>query len=156
MGTPSKHKASIVLSHCWICQARFLGDGGTEPREDHHMIPRASGGVDGPTVTLCDSHHSKTHALATALKFSKPYFGILRGESTERSKKLLYLANLIHNADLATRNDPNKAATAVLILNARHKNMVDMLKKIYPQAKSREAILLLALEALYTKSFIPK
>ena len=110
--------------------------------------------MDGPTISLCDTHHSKLHRIAMALKASKPFFQILHGEDAERTKKLLYMANAVHNAELSTRNDPNKAASALLSLNARHKTMIDKLKRIYPKAKSREAIVLLALEAMYTRHFV--
>jgi hypothetical protein len=156
MSKPSSHPSSIILDHCWVCQAKFLGSGGTEPKEEHHIIPRAYGGSDGPTVSVCDSHHHKLHDIALKLKSNKPFFEALKGESQEAIKKLLYLANAVYNAELATRNDPNKAASAMLLLNARHKSMIDTLKKIYPQAKSREAILLVALETLHAKHFVAK
>ncbi len=154
MGQPSKHPSTILLPHCWVCEALFVAHGGTEIPEEHHVIPCAYGGTDGPTISLCDTHHSKLHRIAVALKASKPFFQILQGEDPGKSKKLLYMANAVYNAELATRNDPNKAASAVLSLNARHKNMIDKLKKIYPQAKSREAVLLVALEALHARHFV--
>lgn len=154
MGKPSSDSRSIVLQHCWVCEARFIGDGGTETREDHHIIPRAYGGVDGPTVTLCDSHHSKTHSIALKLIHNKPYFALLNGESKPRIQKLLYMANCIRNAELAMRNDPNKSAAAMVVLDARRKKMIDDLKTVYPNAKSREAILLVALEMLHGRHFI--
>jgi hypothetical protein len=153
MGEPSKHPKSIVLNHCWICQVRFIGDGGTEPREDHHIIPRAFGGTDGPTVTLCDSHHTKVHRIAEALRYKKTYFPITKGESPDRVNKLVYLAVQIQNAYLALGNDPNKLASVMVALNGKQKLMVDQLKKVYPRAKSREAILLFALESLYSRHF---
>lgn len=154
MAKPSSDPRSIVLDHCWVCAAKFTDNGGTETREEHHIIPRAYGGEEGPTVTLCDTHHSKLHRIAVCLKTGKPFFNFLQGESPDRNKKLLYLANAVHNAELATRNDPNKAASAVLSLGARHKEMIEQLKKVYPQAKSREAIMLLALEHLHRKHFV--
>lgn len=153
MGEPSKHPKSIVLNHCWICHVRFIGDGGTEPREDHHIIPRAFGGTDGPTVTLCDSHHTKVHRIAEALRYKKTYFQITKGESPDRVNKLVYLAAQIQNAYLALGNDPNKLASVMVALNGKQKLMVDQLKKVYPRAKSREAILLFALESLYSRHF---
>lgn len=154
MGKPSNHPSSIVLDHCWICSAKFTGNGGSAVREDHHVVPRAFGGVDGPTVTLCENHHGKLHRIAVALKAGKPYFENLQHEDIYKVKKLLYLANQVYNAELVMRNDPNKAASVMMTLNARHRGMVDSVKKIYPQAKSREAVFLLALEALYSKHFI--
>lgn len=154
MGKPSNHPSSIVLDHCWVCEARFIGTGGLEMREDHHVVPRAYGGVDGPTITLCTGHHTKLHEIAKCLIKGRSHFHLLHGEDQTQIKKLLYLANAVYSAELATRNDPNKAASVMLTLNARHKHMVDSLKKVFPQAKSREAVFLIALEALYHKHFI--
>ncbi len=155
MGLPSKHPSSIVLDWCWVCNEKFVGRGGTSICEEHHIVPRAYGGTDGPTVSLCDTHHSKLHRIAVCLKTKKPFFEILRNEGPDTTKKLLYLANAVYNAELVTRNDPNKAASAILSLNAKHKEMIDRLRKVYPQAKSREALLLLALEALHARHFVP-
>lgn len=156
MGEPSKHPKSIVLDHCWICGARFVGKGGVEQREDHHIIPCAYGGVDGPTVTLCTTHHSKLHDIAVARKSGRNYQTSLMGEPPQNVKHLLWLANQVVNAELAVRNDPNKAASVTITLNARGKMQVDQLKHVYPKARSREAILLLALEHLYSKHFVTK
>jgi hypothetical protein len=118
------------------------------------LVPRAYGGVDGPTVTICDSHHTLVHNVGLCLIKSKPFFPFLKGEADgDRRQKILYLATCIANAEQATRNDPNKAATAVLTLNAKHKSMIDSLKKVYPTLRSREAVLLQALENLHHKHF---
>lgn len=154
MGQPTKHLQTIVLEHCWVCQARFTEFGGSAVVEHHHVIPQAYGGTDGPTVSICDSHHSKLHLIAVSMKASKPYFSNLTGESPDRIKKILYLANAVYSAELATRNDPNKAASAMVTLNAKHKQMIDQLKSVHPRLKSREAVLLYALETLHAKHFI--
>ena len=153
MGQPSKHKASIVLDHCWVCLARFVGDGGTEQREDHHIIPRAYGGTDGPTVTLCDTDHTRAHRIADCIKAEKTFHTYTKGLDSDRVNKLVWLATQIQNAYLALGNDPNKMARAMVALNQRHRLMVDQLKKVYPKAKSREAVLLFALESLHAKHF---
>lgn len=154
MGKPSNDPRSIVLNKCWICSALFSYNGGTEQREDHHIIPRAYGGVDGPTVTICDTHHTKTHRIAECLINQKNYFQYIKGEGPDVVKKLLWLASEIHNACLKMRNDPNKATSTVVTLNARHTHMVDALKKVKPKLRSREAQLLSALEAEYARHFV--
>lgn len=154
MGQPTKHPQSIALDHCWICKVRFIEAGGTEQCHHHHVIPQAFGGTDGPTVSLCDSHHNKLHRIAVHLKSGKAYFPLLVGEPKENVQGLLYLANAVYNAELATRNDPNKSASAMVTLNARHKAMIDQLKTINPRLRSREAVLLCALESLHSKHFM--
>lgn len=42
---------------CYIC-------GSHEISEDHHLIPQSRGGVNGPRINLCVTHHKKAHYLA--------------------------------------------------------------------------------------------
>lgn len=141
---------SIILDHCWVCNAKFIGVGGATSKEEHHIVPQAYGGSEGPTVTLCDSHHTKIHKIAVALKNKKPYSQLLLQES--EVKKLMWLANTIYKAELATRDDPNKATTVSLRLSNRHTQMVDHLQRVTGK-KSRGAVLLLALELLHSRHF---
>jgi hypothetical protein len=152
MGTPSAHPKSIILDYCWACGARFVSEGGTETRHDHHLVPRAYGGADGPTVTLCTKDHTKLHAIAVSMKANKPYFMQLTGETQQTKQRLMYMANVVYNSELATRNDPNKAAQACVTLNQKHKAMIDRLKQA-TNSRSREAVLLAALEHLYNRKF---
>lgn len=154
--TASKHANTIFLPHCWMCGAKFVGEGGTQVREEHHMVPRAYGGVDGPTVTLCDTHHTKMHRVAEALIHEKSYRQIVEGESPQVIKKILYLATVIRNAWQFSKDDPNKTAAVMVTLDRKHKLMIEGLKRIYPKAKSRSAVLTLALEYLYSKHFNAK
>ncbi len=156
MGTqPSKHPDTIFLPHCWICGCKFIDTGGTQMREEHHMVPRAYGGVDGPTVTLCDTHHTKMHRVAECLIHENTHRSILEGEPPEAIKKILYLASVICNAWKFSLNDPNKSASVMVSLDRRHRLMIEALKRIYPKAKSRAAVLNLALEHLYSRHFPP-
>ena len=147
------HPRSVILPHCWVCEVKFVGSGGTEQRHDHHVFPQAYGGVDGPEVSVCDSHHSKLHRIAECLIYEKPYHQFLRGESQERVKKLLYLATRIHQMYLVVKNDPNKATSTTMTLTARSQKMIDQLKPVLG-VRSREAVLLKALEALYSRHFV--
>ncbi len=146
---------SVDLPHCWVCQIRFTSSvpPGPAQREDHHVIPQAYGGTDGPTVSICETHHAAVHRIATALKASKPYHQYMGTRNPEHIKKLLWLSQCIVNAELATRDDPNKKAMVSLVLDARTKTMVDELKKVYPQLKSRAAVFKYAVEALHARNF---
>lgn len=145
---------SIELDHCWVCSAVFIEHGGKAILNRHHVIPQAYGGVDGPTVTLCDTHHATLHQIAVALKAEKPYFQFIQNATPDEAKKLLYLGTVVYNAELATRNDPNKAAVVILQLNYKQKEMLRKLKSVYPKARSKASILQIALENLYNKNFI--
>lgn len=149
-----QQQQSIMLDHCWVCGEKFQRVGGTAVEHSHHMVPRAYGGVDGPQVSLCDGHHNTLHQLAVAWKSKKPHFHLTQGLPKEWLAKIEYLAGVVCNAELQSRNDPNKSAAVMLHLNHRQKVMVDRLKKVYPAAGSRPAIMALALEALYKRHFI--
>ena len=147
------HPKSMILPHCWICEVRFTGDGGTEQRHDHHILPRAYGGVDGPEVSICDGHHSTVHLIGECLINEKPYHQFLRGEPPKRVQKIMYLATRIHEIYLLTKNDPNKAVSVNLVLTAQHRTMIDELKPVL-NVRSREAVFLAALEALHRRHFV--
>jgi|SRR5882672_7343769 len=149
---------SIFLDHCWVCEQRFTSaiPPGPETEERHHIIPQQAGGKDGPQVSLCSRHHQKLHNIALRLKSKKPYFDITAGEPPERIKKLLWLATRVHDAFELVRNDPNKMTSVVLSIDREMRGKLDYLKKIYPQLKSREAIVNFAIDALYQKHHIPE
>lgn len=149
------HPQSKILPHCWVCEAKFVDAGGKEPRHDHHVFPRAYGGTDGPEVSVCDTHHTKLHRIAECFIASRPHFKFLQGEQTEASRKLLYLATKVHEIHNLTKNDPNKATTQVLVLTARHQQMLDALKPVL-KLRSREAVLLKALESLHSRHFVSR
>lgn len=147
------HPQSVILPHCFICGVRFVGEGGTEQRHDHHVYPRAYGGTDGPEVSICDAHHSAVHRIGECLIREKPHHQFLRGEPQPQVQKLMYLADCIRQIYLAVKNDPNKATSTSMVLTAKHQRMIDALKPIL-KLRSREAVLLRGLEQLYHKHFM--
>jgi hypothetical protein len=146
---------SIYLPHCWVCGIRFTDSRPPGPgnKETHHIIPRRAGGTDGPTVDLCDKHHACLHKIALAISSKRPYFDYVTGESDANKKKLYWLASQVYNAFEATKNDPNKSVIAMVEFDKRQQIMIDRLRSVFPQIKSREALINLALEALYKKHF---
>jgi hypothetical protein len=87
---------SIILDNCWVCSQRH-------GLNDHHVIPQAYGGVDGPQVTLCASHHTLIHTVALQKKAA---WATACGESHthEQTQKLLQLVAIIAKARAATRH----------------------------------------------------
>lgn len=146
------------LDYCWVCEQRFtdVNPPGPASREEHHLVPQAYGGADGPTVSLCANHHSALHTIAVHMKSGKPYHEILGGHDNIQQAKLLKLAEIVYNSEQATRNDPNKRVLVTLNLTRQQDVMIQRLKKVYPQAKGRSDVLLLALTALYQRHFIGK
>lgn len=118
------------------------------------MIPQAFGGTDGPVVSLCDSHHSILHRIAVTITKNRPYHHLLGTPDQEQIKKLLFLATRVVEAELRTRNDPNKKAVVALTLDAQMKLQIDDLKRIYSnQTRSRAGILKIALQSLWSRHF---
>jgi hypothetical protein len=148
----------MILDHCWVCGIRFTDANPPGPanREDHHIVPQKAGGTDGPQVSLCDAHHTKAHKIALRLTSQKPYFEFMVNEPELRQKKLLWLASVIHNSFQATKNDPNKRVVVAMAINQRQQQQIEALKRVYPSARSREAVLSIALEALFQKHFTNK
>jgi hypothetical protein len=118
------------------------------------VIPRKAGGTDGPTFSICTVHHDKLHKIEKRLAANKPYYDLLVGETNpEHIRKILWLAVQARNGFAFAEGDPNKKVTTMVSLNRQHQAMIAKLKKLYPKAKSREAILKLGLLSLYARHF---
>lgn len=148
-----EHPNSIRLPYCWVCGLRFSDSTPPGPgnKEVHHIIPRQAGGSDGPTVTICDDHHTKLHKIALRLKSKKAYFDLIQGETDTSKHKLLWLATVAFNAFEAVKNDPNKKLYLLMSISKEQQLMIDRLKIVYPHLKSKEAIVSFALQSLYNK-----
>jgi 5-methylcytosine-specific restriction protein A len=139
----------VILDHCWVCEAKFDH---SLKQQDHHIIPRAYGGVDGPQVSLCSSHHTALHEIALRLYSRKSHHDLLT-RSPEQNKKLLWLASMAYNARLLTENDPNKKPLLVESVRKETMQKIAKLKTIFP--KSNRAMLLeLAINELYARHFV--
>jgi hypothetical protein len=136
------------LDFCWVCNVRFSAN---VKEERHHIIPRAYGGVDGPQVSLCDSHHSALHAIALRLYSKKPYFDLLT-KTPALDTKLMYLASVACNARLVTENDPNKRQVFVWSPGGETLQQLKQLKTVYGRI-SRDKLLALAIANLHTQHF---
>lgn len=153
-GIAVKHQ---IQDTCWVCGVRFTDANppGTANREDHHIIPRAYGGIDGPQVSLCDHCHTRVHKIQACLLHNKPYFIYTQGLDQNGIQKVLYLATCAYNAKKATDNDPNKKLTLVLSLNGERLQKIEKLKQIMPSGmRSRASIYNYALDYLYSKMFV--
>ncbi len=87
---------SILLDYCWVCRS-------AQGINNHHVIPQAYGGVDGPQVTLCATHHTVIHTQA--LRAPDTWHAAMSANHTpEQIGKLVQLTGLIHKARHATAN----------------------------------------------------
>ena len=89
---------SILLPYCWVC-------GDKTGLNDHHVVPQAYGGRDGPQVTLCASHHTFIHTVALKPRARREHLIIEHVEGDEeRQSKLTQLTEVIARARAATRS----------------------------------------------------
>lgn len=139
----------MFLDHCWVCKQKF---GHSVKQQDHHIIPRAYGGTDGPQVSLCSAHHTALHEIALKLYSKKPYFDFLTRDPAQ-DQKLLWLASTAYNARLLTENDPNKKPLLVESISKETMSKLKALKTIYPKT-SRAKLLEAAVNALYSRHFL--
>ena len=108
---------------CVIC-----GKGDTEVLHEHHVIPQACGGRDGPVVKLCAEHHNMIHMSAVKL-----CAGIRNGKSVEfqwpkehgNSEVARYLVGEIVKATL---NAKSKLYKATVEFDQTQRDMLDLLK----------------------------
>jgi hypothetical protein len=128
---------------CIVCLQKFADAGGRADilRHEHHLVPRAFGGQNGPTVMVCTAHHSLLHLIGTRLITNKPYFELMTHDP-KQDQKLLWLGAQVQKAHAAFNNDPNKRITVPLLLDgatARKlarlaKSNFDSYRNSYPNA----------------------
>lgn len=145
---------TIKLDHCYICLCP--GDEGNK-LHSHHVVPRAYGGIDGPTVTLCTSHHSGIHDAALACypnRFDKmnqwleklPYL-------SQSHERFYYLVNVIMNARRLMSKDENKRTGASLSLPPQDAKKLDQIREYLSlgnKKMSRQDAIISAIRALHS------
>lgn len=142
---------------CKVCSQRFtdVSPPGPAVREVHHVVPRAYGGTHGPLVDLCSDHHALIHRVAIMLEGDREEIKTaLAGHNTKEIRVVLHYAEIVFNAKMLTKDDPNKRSQITLTLGAHHRRLVSELRKVYPKIKSQQALMLYALEQLHRRNFI--
>lgn len=82
---------TLKLNSCWVCC-------GNEALQEHHVVPQAYGGKNGPTVTLCATHHDLIHLAS----YKPEVEWVFQGSSIEVNK-LKYLTTVITKSRDATK-----------------------------------------------------
>lgn len=96
---------------CWTCLKPFNN---SRLRNDHHIIPSAFGGRDGPQVSLCSDHHALLHKVADLLvvadkrTVTPEIQAFLMGLTEEEVSRTMFLASRAAHAERTFRNDPNR------------------------------------------------
>lgn len=142
---------------CWVCGVRFKTSipPGPALKEEHHVVPRAFGGTDGPTVLLCDTHHATLHKIANKVKSKADFKILLLGEPKDRQQKLCWLASMVVKSEEAVAGDPNKLLRNTVMLTPLETQMMNKLQALYSE-KNRSDLFRLGLSLLYKKHFGPK
>lgn len=119
--------------------------------EEHHIVPRAFGGVDGPVALLCDSHHAALHKIAIRIKAKKPYIDLIPNATPLMLRRLAWLATAVVRAEKEVGNDPNKQVLLGVKLSRDQQQVVRRLQSVY--GGSQSSILERGLVALFQKTF---
>ena len=130
----------------------LLADSGGDPaaiREEHHVVPQAYGGKDGPVIPLCISHHDLAHLIATK-KISQQEYSHLMPASRFFSSRLGYLSSVIEYAHSLTEKDPNKRVTISVTMSKSDLPAVDSLCSMYRVGRSELLRVLLKKELART------
>lgn len=147
--------STLTLPYCWVCKKTFFPEGSDASviRNEHHVIPRAYGGVDGPTVSLCSADHDMLHLLAQKLIASKDgeAEAILRRVEQQSVLRLQYLATRIVMAHTLLNDDPNKLKPLNLKLTGDISAKLDKLAKFY--SSSRESVIVRLIAKQHTEVF---
>ena len=69
---------------------------------EHHVVPRAYGGINGPVVPLCGTHHTLVHTLALK-KNSLEREKLLAGHTAEQKEKINQLVLIIRRARISAK-----------------------------------------------------
>lgn len=137
---------------CLVCGKLFADAGGASSviRHEHHVVPRAFGGSNGPTVMVCTAHHSLLHLMGSRLISGKPYFDLVTHDPTQ-DQKLLWLATRVHRASVAFSKDPNKRVLVPLSLDGAANGKLARLAKFH--SVSRANLVKLLIEREYARMF---
>lgn len=147
--------STISQPFCWVCQAVFFPEGNDPSviRNDHHVIPRAYGGTDGPTVSLCSADHDMLHLLAQKIISGKDSeaHALLKLSPTGQRPRLMYLAMSIVSAHNLLANDPNKMRSITVRLNGANSDRLQKLAGFY--SLSKESLVLRLINEKHSELF---
>lgn len=115
LGNPFRGGKSCLQNTCWACGRLFDNN---LLRNDHHVIPSAFGGSDGPQVSLCSPHHILLHNIAERLLKNRDYQSLLVGLETGCMLRVMFLAFRAAYAEFLTRKEPNKRVHVSVTLPA--------------------------------------
>ena len=122
-------------------------------RNEHHVIPRAYGGSDGPLVSLDSAHHDLLHLIADKISSRQPFKHLTTGFSKESLERLMYLATRVAVAASTMGDDPNKRVPVHFTLSKSENEQLKQLTDFH--RVSRERLLRELIRRSYITAFQP-
>ena len=137
---PAEFQASLAgpIHKCWICNKTLAKYGGGDPsllQNIHHVIPRAYGGADGPTVSLDTAHHDLLHLVAVRMMTGQQFDTLLVGLDKTSKERLLYLSTRVVVAAQYVEGDPNKRVITHFSLNKSENDVFTQLADFHGLSK---------------------
>lgn len=162
-----KVKEKQVLPYCWVCKRAFIDTTGTDPsviRNEHHVVPRMAGGTNGPTISVCSSHHDLLHLVAEkASAMSKVKQSVsdvaldirdlLQGLTPQQRSRVIYLAYVVTRSFVLSEGDPNRKLQASFVYTADVMSKLDALKKVHG-VSNRQKLVEKLIRQDYAKHFL--
>jgi hypothetical protein len=97
------------MTFCFVCNASTLG-----LNNIHHIVPRADGGTDGPTVNLCASCHTLLHNCAKLQMRGKDYSHLTGHLNDGGKNRLLGLIQIILMSEMKGQENPHPLLAVIL------------------------------------------
>jgi len=133
---------------CWIC-------GSKDSLHQHHIIPSAYGGKNGPLCTLCSTCHGAVHTAAK--RQSAQTLEEIGGYCTSwlkdiiRKNRALYLAQLIYKARDVSNGDQNKTVKISVTLTGEKAQKLQLLQQQLGLTKQQAIVQ--CIDSLYQRLF---
>jgi hypothetical protein len=96
-----------------------------DSRHTHHLVPRAYGGLKGPTVDICADDHNTLHRLALR-KANDPSVVLALIDKP----KLYYLVSVVRRAKKLTSEDKNKRVQLACTISGDLGRKLEQIKNI--------------------------
>lgn len=134
---------TLLLDYCWVCKVSRTD---YSEFEEHHVVPSHLGGNKGPTVSLCDTCHTKAHKMSEKIWHNQTYIPY---KNAEHLRRCYYLAVVICRARLQMDaiGGENKRVKFSTTLTFEEHNLLKKVQK-YFGIKNQKDTLIFALKKL--------
>ena len=128
------------MKRCIVCGVR-------KGLHEHHVVPRAYGGLNGPVVDICGAHHTLVHNAALK-KSQRDREAELEGHTEQQKEKLRELITVIRKSRIASKQF-SRPLTMQITFDAGMAVKVRQLKKLVG-ASSLEQTIIRCINYCYT------